>query len=91
MSDRNFLLRKKADLEGIRVALLENAAEARTKADRAAQDRDRPRDPTRAYEHAKECDRLRDAYRRDAERRTRDAESKLAEIRGLERQLSEYR
>ncbi|MDQ0633701.1 hypothetical protein QFZ40_001610 [Arthrobacter pascens] len=89
--DKKRLQHRKAELEAIRREYLSAAQEAHAKADQAARERNNPKDPTRAYEHAAACDRQADAARRDAKRSTDEAEKTLVAIRGLERQLSEYR
>lgn len=89
--DKKYLQHRKAELEAIRREYLSAADEARTKADQAVRERNNPKDPSRAYEHVADCDRRAETARRDAKRSTEEAEKTLSAIRGLERQLSEFR
>ena len=87
MSDKTRLLSRKADLEAIRRANLDRARDLRDSARRYRADRDRPSNPTRAYEHQRECDQKGAEAERQADRSDREAENVLNEIRGLERAI----
>lgn len=87
MSDKARLLHERANLEAIRVANLERARDRRNDARRFRADRDRPSNPTRAYEHQRECDAKASAAERDADNAEREAEKILNQIRGLDRSI----
>jgi len=87
MSDAGRIRSQIADLEAIRRSHLDQAQRQRANAQKHRAQRGRPSDPSRAFEHERECDRRAAEADRDADSNTRSAESVLNKIRGLERFL----
>jgi hypothetical protein len=87
MSDIDRLRAQYSILEARRQALLENADYYKSQAEKARFLRDRPPDPTRAYEHQLRMDADARRLEQDSLRASRDAESTLVEQRGIEREL----